>query len=335
MSIAVILPLYNHAKTLPLSVHSVMSQTRQPDQVIIVNDGSTDGGGAVADRLAAEHPAIRVIHHGKNKGVVAALNTGLNAAETDYVICSAADDALLPDLIARATTELAKYPEAGLFCSEVAIVNPELDVIGFRPSVLPTFRQRYVDPNEARNLLKTTDNWIVGSAAVYKRAHLIDIGGFDEKLGSMCDGLASRYIAMRYGFIFSPEVLAIWRVVATSVSHSRANDKSQLDETIRLANDYIGRHQDYFPKNYESLFERRYIFASERVRLAAYNTQPIKRFARLARLFLKYAPTSFTPMAMNAVRLRWLAGRGREVERVLARYMRETASHEPGLEAKS
>ena len=192
MRIDVVLPLYNHAATLPLSIHSILGQTRQPDQILIVNDGSTDGGGELADDLAARHPSIQVIHHETNRGVVAALNTGLNAIDSDYVLFSAADDALLPEMIARAAMELHKHPRAGLFCSEVALVNSELDVIGFRPSLLPTCRQRYIDPAEAQSLLRKSDNWIFGSSALYQRSYLVDVGGFDEGLGSMCDGLVSR-----------------------------------------------------------------------------------------------------------------------------------------------
>lgn len=74
-------------------------------EVTVVDDGSTDGTGAIADRLAAEDPRVRVIHHATNRGYGAAVRSGLQAASEPYIFYTDGDQqfdlADLPSLIAR------------------------------------------------------------------------------------------------------------------------------------------------------------------------------------------------------------------------------------------
>jgi glycosyltransferase involved in cell wall biosynthesis/predicted flap endonuclease-1-like 5' DNA nuclease len=91
--ISVIVPLYNYGNVLRRAVQSVFAQTHQDFEVIVVDDGSTDGSGAVADALTAEYgPKLRVIHQ-ENQGLSAALNAGLRVANgSEFVILSADDE---------------------------------------------------------------------------------------------------------------------------------------------------------------------------------------------------------------------------------------------------
>jgi len=89
--IAVIIPAYNAGGMLERCVRSVLAQTYTQIEVIIVDDGSTDGTGAVADRLAGEDCRIRLIHK-KNEGVSSARNEALEMVESEWVTFVDADD---------------------------------------------------------------------------------------------------------------------------------------------------------------------------------------------------------------------------------------------------
>lgn len=89
--ISVIIPVYNGETFLEKSVRSVLNQTERDIQLILVNDGSTDGSGALCDQCAALDDRVTVIHQ-KNAGVSAARNAGLDAARGEYIGFVDADD---------------------------------------------------------------------------------------------------------------------------------------------------------------------------------------------------------------------------------------------------
>ena len=78
-SLSVIIPVFNSLSTLRRCVESVLSQDVADMEVILVDDGSTDGSSSLCDTLAAGHDLIRVIHR-PNGGLSAARNTGIESA---------------------------------------------------------------------------------------------------------------------------------------------------------------------------------------------------------------------------------------------------------------
>ena len=91
--ISVIIPAYNGEKTIARACQSVLTQTYPNVELVVVNDGSTDGTAALLEALAAEHDNIRVVHQ-ENGGVCAARNAGLNRAAGERICFLDADDEL-------------------------------------------------------------------------------------------------------------------------------------------------------------------------------------------------------------------------------------------------
>ena len=97
-TVFVVVPLYNARKTLKASVRSIQKQTYKNLKIILVDDGSTDGSGALCDKLAEADARIRVLHQ-KNAGSFAARRAGLalcDGSESDYVCFCDADDRMPP-----------------------------------------------------------------------------------------------------------------------------------------------------------------------------------------------------------------------------------------------
>lgn len=95
MKYSFIIPVYNCKNYLPACVQSLRAAGLEDFEILLVDDGSTDGSGAVCDELAALHPEIRVIHQ-ENGGASAARNRGIREAEGEYILFTDADDTLLP-----------------------------------------------------------------------------------------------------------------------------------------------------------------------------------------------------------------------------------------------
>jgi heptose III glucuronosyltransferase len=98
--LSVIIPMYNAGKSFEPFMASLLSQTLQSIEIIIVNDGSTDESAAMAHRYAAEHAHIQVIDQ-QNGGVSRARNAGLAIAKGQYVTFPDADDKLAPEMYSK------------------------------------------------------------------------------------------------------------------------------------------------------------------------------------------------------------------------------------------
>lgn len=94
--LSVIVPLYNKANYVEQCINSILKQNYGDLEIIIVDDGSTDGGGEICDAIAKRDNRINVIHK-KNQGVVEARYTGLKECSSDYVTFVDADDFIIED----------------------------------------------------------------------------------------------------------------------------------------------------------------------------------------------------------------------------------------------
>ena len=95
--LSIIIPVYNKAEYLASCVDSILKQTFTDFELILVDDGSTDGSGAWCDHYARSDQRVVVIHQ-VNQGVSAARNSGLNAAKGSYIGFADGDDQLEPDM---------------------------------------------------------------------------------------------------------------------------------------------------------------------------------------------------------------------------------------------
>lgn len=96
--ISVIVPVYNAGRYLPICLDSILAQTHRDLEILLVEDGSTDGSGAVCDGYAKIDGRVRVLHQ-ENRGPSAARNRGLDAAAGEYIAFADADDVLAPDML--------------------------------------------------------------------------------------------------------------------------------------------------------------------------------------------------------------------------------------------
>ncbi|WP_277235150.1 glycosyltransferase family 2 protein [Phocaeicola salanitronis] len=123
--ISVVIPLYNKVHTIANTLTTVMSQTYQDFEVVIVNDGSTDNGVEVIDRHFHD-PRIRIINQ-ENAGVSAARNKGVKEAKGDWIAFLDGDDEWHPEYLAIIQKTIIKYPNAGMICTggECCSINNE------------------------------------------------------------------------------------------------------------------------------------------------------------------------------------------------------------------
>lgn len=114
--ISIIVPVYNTAKHLPKCLNSIINQTYQNLEIIIINDGSTDNSDKIIQKYAAKDSRIKTKYQ-KNQGLSAARNTGLNIATGKYVTFIDSDDTVEPDMINAMLSALHKHNAEISVCS--------------------------------------------------------------------------------------------------------------------------------------------------------------------------------------------------------------------------
>ena len=95
-----IVPVYNSGPYLEPCVSSLLAQTCQDFEILLIDDGSTDGSGAVCDRLGETHPQIRVFHK-ENGGAASARNYGIDRAEGEFLLFIDGDDTVEPETLEK------------------------------------------------------------------------------------------------------------------------------------------------------------------------------------------------------------------------------------------
>ena len=167
-SVAVVIPSHNRYEVLPRAIASVLAQQRMPDEIILVDDGSTDA----TETLARQYPQITYIRQ-DNRGVSAARNAGIAAADSEWVAFLDSDDEWLPEKLALQMRALVERQGSPLVhCDEIWIRN------GVRVNQI----SKYVRAGGMIFDLCLDHCAISPSSAIVSRALLQDLNGFDESL---------------------------------------------------------------------------------------------------------------------------------------------------------
>lgn len=112
MKFSIIIPVYNVEKYLPACLDSILNQTYNDFEIVLVDDGSKDSSGAICDEYASKNDSIKVIHQ-PNGGQSAARNTGLRAAIGEYVFFVDSDDLLYTDkVLEKVAAKTVNNPDA-------------------------------------------------------------------------------------------------------------------------------------------------------------------------------------------------------------------------------
>lgn len=205
MTLSVVMPNYNHGRFLKKSVAAIVEQSLPPDELLIIDDASTDNSWEILQELAAKHPIISLHRNKTNQGIIPNMNLGLKLAHSDYLLFSAADDALMPGFIEKSLSLLGAHREAGLSCTITTMRDGDLEwQLGCGMADRPT----YFSPTELMELERRKKVLIASNSVIFRRACLIEAGGFRPELKWHTDTFVVHAVAFRYGICHIPEVLA-------------------------------------------------------------------------------------------------------------------------------
>lgn len=217
--VSAIVPAYNAERFLAQAIESALAQTLESSEIVIVDDGSTDGTGQIADHFSTLHPGrVRVIHQ-QNQGLPFARNTAIGAARGRYLALLDADDAWLPGHLESCVALLEKDPELGL----VHANDETIDVDGNLLRGSQT--RRWLDPRQdpyTAILLRLQH--VNCPTAVFRKSIVDAIGPFDGLFNRL--GCEDRDMWLRLAevskFAYIDEIQALYRVHGGNMSANHA-----------------------------------------------------------------------------------------------------------------
>lgn len=121
-AITVLMSVYNAETFLDEAILSIRNQTHQDFEFLIINDGSTDNSAEILNRHSREDSRIRIIHQ-ENRGLIAALNRGIEEARAPYIARMDSDDIALPDRLAKQWQRMLEDEELGLVGGHIHLIN--------------------------------------------------------------------------------------------------------------------------------------------------------------------------------------------------------------------
>jgi len=206
--VSIVIPNWNGRRWLPGCLAALSAQDRPPDEVIVVDNGSTDGS---LEYLATSHPDVRVVALDHNTGFAHAANVGVRAARSELVALINTDVELAPDWLARMERRLAADAEAAsVACKMLSLDRPEIvydagDVL--RRDGACEQRGRF-ERDEGRFDQPGEVFGACAGAALYRRDAVLGVGGFDERYFAYLEDvdLALRLRLAGWGCLYEPAV---------------------------------------------------------------------------------------------------------------------------------
>lgn len=223
--VTVIIPTYNCARFIREAVDSALNQTRAPDEIIVVDDGSTDE----TDRVLGQYgPPVRVIRQ-DNRGRSAARNQGLRAARGDLVVFLDSDDTLMPASIERRAVIFETSSDVGVVYGDMVVVNAAGETLGDTREYAPGPRPSgYI-------LAELALRCFILMPAMIRRSALGDCT-FDEKLDQAEDYDLWRRLAATCRFQYIDQPVAYYRLHETNtiVTQTKKTREAELEVQRRF-----------------------------------------------------------------------------------------------------
>lgn len=236
--VSVIVASYNHAEFLEQRIESLIGQTYNPIEIVVIDDCSTDNSVEILRRYASQ-PKVKLVLREKNGGWVAVSNQGVELSTGEYVMFGNCDDACDASMVERLVASLERNPNAGVaFCRSVMIDEKDR-VIGDDFLVRErAFRQRcaadaVIRGDEMSRFLLHSCVIPNLSAALIRRQCIEAVGLFSEAYRACSDWDFFFRVASRFDFCYTAAALNRFRQHETTIRHVM-KAKATYEEYFRL-----------------------------------------------------------------------------------------------------
>jgi len=221
---SVIIPLYNKAKYIKNAIRSILQQSYDNYEIIVIDDGSTDRGPDIVNKI--NNYRIRLSKQ-DNQGVSAARNTGIENARYEIIAFLDADDEWMPGHLEVLTRLAIKYPEAAAYATAYQIKEKhgQTRVLNFK--AIPPLPWEGIIPDYFKSV-SSGPELIWTSAVAVRKGIFKNIGNFNIGLKNGEDADMWLRIALEYPIVFSSEVTAVYNLEDENSAANRTKEEADF-----------------------------------------------------------------------------------------------------------
>lgn len=228
MRISVVIPLYNKRTTLVRAINSVFDQIFLPEEIIVVNDGSTDGSEQIVIKL--NNPKIK-LYNQPNQGVSSARNKGIREAMGDWIAFLDADDEWMKEYLETITLLSEKYPQCSVLASSYFLQDYTSAKKNIILKKLPFTGESGILSNYFE-IASISHPPLWTSAVVVRKSALESIGGFPVGVRSGEDLLTWARLAIKYSIAYTTKPNSIF-------IQDRSHELSFMPTRLHDENDFV------------------------------------------------------------------------------------------------
>lgn len=221
--VSVIIPAYNEEQHIAQSIKSVLHQTYPCEEIIILDDGSTDDTETIVKRF--EDSSIRYIYQ-DNQGVCQTRNRAIEEAKYSLIAWLDADDFWMPEKMEKQIAQVKDHPESGMYYSDYRKVDHEGEE-------LPHRRQNRTTPSGwiFRDLFKR--NVIQPSTTLIRKECYEDVGMYNDDLQRCWDYEMWLRIALKYKISGCSDQLSNYRIIEDRMSTNRKKSRGAIIKLLK------------------------------------------------------------------------------------------------------
>lgn len=222
--VSVVMPCFNSERYVGEAIRSVLASTEENLELIVIEDGSTDGSRALIEEAAAKDERVRPLYHKTNLGISVSRNDGLKRAEGEYIAFCDADDLWLPTKLENQIQLLRQYPAADLAYGNSKII----DETGKETGAL--FSDRFPVPGNGNgNLFPAlcVRNFINTQTVLLRRSILKEENLFNPRIDYGEDWLLWTTLARTSEFVYTPEILGFYRMHEANSTSDKSEKRTR------------------------------------------------------------------------------------------------------------
>ena len=220
-AVSVVVPSYNHARFVEATLRSIMKQTRQPAELLVIDDGSSDESLRIIERVLSDCPFSCEFIARENRGLCATLNEGLQRTGGEYFGYLGSDDLWLPDFLQERVALLESRPAAALAYGHAYFIDEQNRIVDSTSEWAS-----YADGDARAMLLQTTAP--MSPTVLYRRDALQQYPW--RETARLEDYDLYLRLSLAGEFAFDPRILSAWRRHSSNVSW---NQTLMLEEQLR------------------------------------------------------------------------------------------------------